>query len=185
MPINITGGSSLLDPNLIMAKAQIKEKMKVADLGCGATGHFVFPAARIVGGKGIVYAVDIMKPVLESISRRAHEENLVNIVPVWSDLEVYNGAKIETGTLDVALLINNLYLSTKRPEELREAIRLIKRGGKLLIVEWEDTSTPFGPSAEKKVSSELLKKAGEKLGLKVDEKFSAGEYHYGLLFTKM
>jgi ubiquinone/menaquinone biosynthesis C-methylase UbiE len=183
--IKVTGGSALLDVNFILEKAQIKERMKVADLGCGTSGHFVFPAAKIVGNRGTVYAVDILKPSLDSISRRARQEGITNIITVWSDLEVYRGANIETESLDVALLINTLFHSEKRAEIIRESIRMIKKGGNLLVVEWEETSSPFGPPPEKRVKIEPLKKVGEKMGLKVVEEFSAGEYHYGVLFVKL
>ena len=58
------GGSVLLDVNLILKKAGIGDKMVVANLGCGASGHFVFPVADLVGKKGKVFAVDILKTVL-------------------------------------------------------------------------------------------------------------------------
>lgn len=182
---NNTGSGVILDVNFIMQKAQIKERMKVADLGCGTSGHFAFPASKIVGSRGMVYAVDILKPSLEAIARRAKQENIKNILTVWSDLEVYKATKIETESLDVALLINTLFHSQKRAEIIRESVRMIKKGGKLLVVEWEDTSSPFGPPPEKRVKIELLKKVAEKLGLKIAEEFDAGEYHYGALFTKM
>lgn len=181
----VTGGSSLLDADLIVAKAQIKERMKVADFGCGSSGHFVFPAAKIVGNKGTVYAVDILKPALESINKRAKQEGLTNIITVWSDLEIYRATKIETESLDVGLLINALYLSEKRADILRESIRMVKRGGRLLVIDWEDTASPFGPPPEKRVKIDSLIKGGEKLGLKLEEQFSAGTYHYGVLFIKL
>jgi len=182
---NIHGQTSLLDPSFIIKSAGIKDGFKVADFGCGATGHFIFPTSRTVGNRGTVYAIDILKSVLESISRRANEENISNIKTVWSDIEVYNATSLETASLDVGLLINNLCISKKRPEVLRETIRMIKKNGRLLVVEWDSSSAPIGPSSEKKVNPELLKKAGEKLGLKVEDYFPAGKYHYGVLFTKL
>lgn len=183
--IKVTGGSALLNAESLLKKAGVKESLKVADFGSGAYGHFVFPAAQMVGNKGMIYAVDILKPALEAISKRARQENFGNITTVWSDLEVFKAAKIETESIDVGLLINNLYLSRKRAEILRECIRMIKKGGKFLIVEWEDTSSPFGPPAEERVKIDLLKKAGEKLGLKIEDSFSAGQFHYAVLFSKL
>jgi ubiquinone/menaquinone biosynthesis C-methylase UbiE len=180
-----TGGSSLLDVNFIMEKARIKERMKVADLGCGTSGHFVFPAAKIVGNHGMVYAVDILKPSLEAIARRARQENISNVATVWSDLEVYRATKIETESIDVGLVINTLFHSQKRAEILREAIRMIKKGGMLLVVEWEETSSPFGPPPDKRVKIDQLTGVAEKLGLKIEEVFDAGEFHYGVLFVKL
>ncbi len=183
--MKVTGGSALLNAEALLKKIGLKEKMKVADFGSGAYGHFVFPAAQLVGKRGTVYAVDILKPALEAISKKAKQENFSNIVTVWSDLEVFKATKIETESLDVGLLINNLYVSRKRAEMLRECIRMIKKGGKLLIVEWEDSSSPFGPPTEERVKIDSLKNAGEKLHLKIENSFSAGQYHYAVVFTKL
>lgn len=179
------GGNTLIDANLILSKSQVGEKMKVADLGCGSSGHFVFPAARLVGKKGTVYAVDILRTVLESVNKRARTENLANIKIVWSNLEIFNATKIEAGSLDVALLINTLYQSHKRAEILRESVRMVKRGGRLVVVEWKNVAAPFGPPAEEKVNKELLDNAIKKLGLRLEEEFEAGQYHYGLIYVKL
>lgn len=175
----------MIDVNLLFNKVQIEEKMKVADLGCGSSGHFVFPVAKLVGKKGIMYAVDILRTALEAISKRARSENLVNIKTIWSNLEIFGATKIEAGSLDVGLLINTLYQSHKRAEILREAIRLLKKNGKLVIVEWKNIAVPFGPPTEERVKKELLDNAAKKLGLRPEEEFEAGPYHYGLIYVKL
>lgn len=182
---NITGGNALLDVNFILKKAKICENLKIADLGCGASCHFVFLASKIVGKRGAVYAVDILKTILESINKRIKQENIENIKTIWSDLEIFNATKIESGSLDVALLVNTLYQSHKRAEILREAIRMIKKGGLLLVVEWKNIATPFGPPPEEQVKLDSLKIVAQKLGLKIEDEFDAGQYHYGILFVKM
>jgi len=179
------GGSALLDVNFILSKAQISENTKVADLGCGASGFFIFPLAKLVGKRGKVYAVDILKTILETIDKRIKQENLENIKTVWSNLEIFNATKIESGSLDVILLVNTLYQSHKRPEILREAVRLLKKGGLLLVVEWKNIATPLGPPAEERVKADLLKAGAQKLGLKIEDEFDAGQYHYGIVFTKL
>lgn len=175
----------MVDANLVLAKAQIGDKMKVADLGCGTSGHFIFPAARMVGKNGKVYAVDILKTVLENIKKRVKQENLDNIELVWSNLEVFGATKIEAGSLDVAMLLNTLYQSNKRVEILREAIRMMKKGGRLAVVEWKNISSPLGPPVEERVKIDPLKAGAQKLGLNLDEEFDAGPYHYGLVFVKL
>lgn len=182
---NNKGSNYLLDSRFILNKAQIKEGDKIADLGCGASGHFVFPASRIVGKNGQVYAVDILKHTLEVIQKRADKEGFENIKEVWSNLEIFKGTKIESESLDVALLINTLFQSPKKASILRETVRLLKKSGYLLIVEWENSDSPLGPPAESRVKKEPLKSAAQKLGLKLEGEFNAGDYHYGMLFTKM
>ncbi|MCX6778785.1 MAG: class I SAM-dependent methyltransferase [Candidatus Magasanikbacteria bacterium] len=184
MIIETSGGSKLLDPKLILQKLGLKDKMVVADLGCGAVGHFVFPASRMVGKDGKVYAVDIQRSVLENIEKRADLENLENIVGVWSDLERLGATKVESESVDAAILINTLFQNKDRETILKEARRLLKVGGKLLVVDWLLTSSPFGPPVEGRVDPFWVEQIGDQLGLRLMEKFSAGKYHYGLIFEK-
>jgi len=53
-------GTALLDPAIIYKKIDLVEGMKVVEFGCGRTGHFLFTASKVVGDKGIVYALDIL-----------------------------------------------------------------------------------------------------------------------------
>lgn len=181
----IRGGSKLLDANIILSNAEVVEGMRVADFGCGATGHFVFPLSGMVGEGGIVYAIDIQKTILETVKRKQRLENISNIVPLWSNLEIFNSTKIEAGSLDVVFLINTLYQSSKRVEILREAVRVLKKSGKLVIVEWKKVSIPFGPPVEERVDIHSLKNAAPKLGIDLVKEFFTGSYHYGLIFTKL
>jgi len=177
--------NNFLDIDFILNKVKIKEKMKVADFGCGSGGHFVFPVASMVGVDGVVYAVDILKTVLEVVKRRARQENYLNIKIIWSNLEVFGATKIKAGTVDIGILANTLYLSTKRIEIIREVVRMLKKGGKLVIIEWKTVSLPFGPTLEDRVDDEYIKNIAKKNGLNLDEEFYAGQYHYGLIFSKL
>jgi len=175
----------LLDIGEILSQAHIGHAMKVADLGCGSSGFFVFSTASLVGKPGKVYAVDILKPVVEGIMRRAKLEHNKNIEAIWSNLEVFNATKIDSGSLDVAMLINTLHQSPKRVDILREAVRMIKKGGKLVVVDWMNISLPFGPDRDERVNKDNLIQACQKLGLELSKEFRAGDYHFGLIFTKI
>ena len=175
----------LFDIDNILRKITLEEGQKVAELGCGNFGFFVWPLAKAVGRRGQVYAVDILRSTLEEIKHQALKENLPQIKTVWSNLEIFKATAIEANSLDCALLVNVLHQSDKRTEIIREAIRMITRGGKLLIVEWENTDSPLGPKMEKRVKLESLKIAEPKLGLEIQEEFPAGPYHYGLILTKL
>ena len=175
----------LFDIDKILAKISISERQKVAELGCGNFGFFVFPLARLVGKQGVVYAVDILKEALREIKTQAESYNLKQIKPVWSDLEVFKATKIETESLDSATLINVLSQLNKKLGALKEASRLIKVGGKILVIDWKSEDIPLGPSPEKRINEKELEDISSKLGLKINEKFEAGPYHYGLVLTKL
>ena len=175
----------LFDIDGILRKIAIEEGQKVAELGCGNFGFFVWPLAKLVGRRGQVYAVDILRSTLEEVKLHALKENLPQVKTIWSNLEIFKATNVETSSLDSALLVNVLHQSDKRSEILREAIRMLKRGGKLLIVEWGNSDSPFGPSLEKRVKLDSLKAAAPKIGLDIEEEFSAGPYHYGLILIKL
>jgi len=181
----LAGGKALIDVEHVLNKAKIGDKMKVADLGCGSMGRYVFGASKLVGKHGKVYAVNILKTALETIGRIARQNNINNIETVWSDLEVFNATKIEPNSLDVSLLINTLYQSNKRVEIIRETIRLTKKNGIIIVVEWKNSASPFGPPVEARVDKDVLIKGCKKLGLKLEEDFFIGQYHYGLIFLKI
>ncbi|MFA5318242.1 MAG: methyltransferase domain-containing protein [Patescibacteria group bacterium] len=180
----VSGGNVLIDPQTIIEKGEIGDRMQVADLGCGGSGHFVFPIANVIGENGIIYAVDILKNNLANIERRAKQDNLKQVKTVWSNLEIFKATKIESASLDAGLLINVLYQSNKREEMIREAVRMVKRGGKLLIVDWKKVRSPFGPSLEERVNKENLAIVCQRLGMELLEEFNTGEYHFGLVFLK-
>ncbi|MDP3836654.1 MAG: class I SAM-dependent methyltransferase [bacterium] len=182
--MNKQTNTTLFDIHGILNKITISENHHVAELGCGNFGYFVFPTAKLIGAGGRLYAVDILKTTLEEIRKRALLENLQQIETVWSNLEIFKGTKIESSSLDRVLLINVIHQSSKRVEILREAVRMLKSGGKMLIVEWKASDNPFGPSGDKRVSKDALKQAAPKLGLVLETEFEAGTYHYGLIFHK-
>jgi len=180
-----SGGNLLLDPAFILKKVGVTGEMSVADLGCGGAGHFVLPAAHMVGNKGVVYAVDVLKEVLGGVESKAKLEGLSNIRYVWSDLEVVGGTKIQAESLDVALLVNVFFQTKEHQNILQEAKRLLKSGGKLLVADWSEIGSPFGPATEKRVKKDEIKRLAQSVGLKELEEFSAGDYHFGLLFQKV
>ncbi len=175
----------LLDVDQVLKSVPISSEEKVADLGCGNFGYFTFSTAKMVGKRGVVYAVDIMKSSLQEIEKKSLEDNLSQVKTIWSNLELWQATKIETASLDTVLLVNTLYQSDKRSDILREAIRMLKNKGKVLIVEWESTDIPFGPEPEKRVKKQGIIDAAPRLGLQLEKEFKAGKYHFGLVLIKV
>jgi len=180
----IPGGNELLDPKKLIQKADITTSMTAADLGCGGSGVFTLQAAKAVGGKGTIYAVDVLKSVLASVITKAKMQSINNVRTVWSNLEIYGATKIQDGALDRAMLINTLFQTKKYKEILQEAKRMLRREGMLLIVDWKPHGAPFGPLEKNRVQPDKIERIAKDLDFQVIEKFDAGPYHYGLLFTK-
>lgn len=164
---------------MIWERAGIRAGMRVADLGCGTIGHFVLPAARMVGEKGISYGVDILKGALSGVESRARLEGVGNVETVWGDMTVPGGVRIK-GALDIVMFANN------EPGDvmLKEAARILKPGGRLIIVDWKPSASPFGPPTKDRVAAESMKQRAMAGGYKLIDEFEAGKYHYGLVFMK-
>ena len=174
----------LFDIQSILAKMNLSPRQVVAELGCGNFGFFVFPLARAIGNSGKVYAVDIVKSVLDDVAKAAKQNNLPQICPIWSNLEIFQATKIDSSSLDSALLVNVLHQSDKKAEIIREAARLLKRGGKLLVIDWKDSDMPLGPKPDSKIRPQTLASLARRFSLVTTEEFAAGPYHFGLILTK-
>jgi len=180
----IPTGKALLDAHQILSEAGLLSGMTVADLGSGTLGHFTFPAAHIVGEKGKVYAVDILKNALAGIESRARIESVHNVETVWGDLERADGVRIPNGTVDLALMVNVATLARKSSAVSAEVKRLLKTGGKLLAVDWKPEGTGMGPDPHDRVSSTDMAKVFTKHKFVVIKEFDAGPNHWGLVLKK-
>ena len=92
--------------------------------------------------------------------------------------------KITENSLDFALLVNTLFQSKKQEEMITEAVRLLKKGGKLLIIDWSDTAPAFAPPEELQVNKKIISDTTLQLDMKLEQEFQAGPYHFGMIFIK-
>ncbi|MBU2566831.1 methyltransferase domain-containing protein [Patescibacteria group bacterium] len=182
--LSIHSGTELINPFKLLERVGIRQGWNVADMGCGAIGHFVLPAAQLVGSEGRVYAVDISRDVLEHVDRVAKQQQFFNIQTVWSDMDVYGATRIDPGTLDLCLLINNLYVSQNRAACIRELARLTKPGGRIVIVEWKATATPIGPPEDHRLTPEQSQAICQSPYLEFLDEIEVGHSHYGLLYER-
>lgn len=177
------GGNELINAD-VFDKVGLEKGMNVGDLGCGNLGFFSMPAAEIVGKEGTVYAVDILKSVLKVVGQLARQKGFKNLKTVWSNLEIVGATKIPAESLDVAFLVNILFQSQKDDLVIKEAFRLVKPGGKLMVIDWLKVDTPFGPPMNDRTNKAEIKNFAESAGFNLIEEFPAGPYHYGLIFMK-
>jgi ubiquinone/menaquinone biosynthesis C-methylase UbiE len=111
----------------VLKELGIRKSQTVLDFGCGS-GHYTIPAARIVGEKGRVYALDKSRISLIEVAKRSKSEKLKNIhmINISGELKI----PLEDESIDVTLLydvIHSHYFSaTGRRELLSEIYRISK-----------------------------------------------------------
>lgn len=169
-----------LNPSNVLKQLKLREDMIAADFGSGSGGWVIPLAKKMEEGK--VYGIDVLEEPLSALRARAKLEKISNIETVLSNLENKNGSKLEDASCDLVLMTNLLFQCEDKKLVLEEGKRVLKRGGKILIVDWKKKAL-LGPK-EGRVSSEEVKKLAKELGLKLEKEFEAGPYHYGLIFIK-
>ncbi len=177
-------GNQMIDPHTLFEKAQVQAGMHVADFGCGQTGHVVFPCAKLLGEKGIIYAVDIVQDVLEQIQKRARSNRFLNIHTVWSDIEKVGHTAIPPRSLDVAFLVNTLVQVQDRTAALDEVNRTLKDKARLLVVDWKKKGLVFGPKDEDFIDFGEVEMWAKKHTFVVQETFDMGLFHRGMVLYK-
>lgn len=169
-----------LKPEEVLKQLNLKEEMTAADFGSGS-GGWAIPLAKILK-EGTVYAIDILEEPLSALKGKADFLNIPNIKTMRADLERDKGSGLKDNSLDLVLMTNLLFQSEEKEKVLKEAKRVLKKEGKILVVDWKVDST-LGPK-EGKISAEEVKKIAKEPGLKLKKEIEAGKYHYGLLFKK-
>ena len=169
-----------VDPIETLNKLKLKPEMTACDFGCGS-GGWTIPLAEILN-KGKVYAIDILEEPLAVLESRAKLKNLINLAFIRDDVENENGLNILNSSSDLVLMTNLLFEAENKEQIFKEAVRILKKDGRILIVDWEPEAR-MGPK-ESRISKEEVRKIAEKFNLKLEQEFKAGDYHYGLIFKK-
>jgi ubiquinone/menaquinone biosynthesis C-methylase UbiE len=121
----------------------VKPGQTVCDMGCG-NGFYTLQLARLVGPKGLVYAVDIQPEMLQMLARNAAEARLANIRPV---LGTPIDPRLPAGEIDLMLCVD-VYHEFSHPEAMLAKIReSLAADGRLVLVEFrgEDPAVPIKP----------------------------------------
>ncbi len=179
----VSGGGGFLNVQKIIGSLGIQPGMSVADFGSGS-GYFSIPLARQVGPEGKVFALDIQESALEIVRAKAKAMGLANLEAVRGNLEVSGGSTLGDNSQDIVFMANILFQSAKAQDIIREAKRVLKSGGRLLIVEWRKGAGGIGLPDHMRVDEQTVKQTIVQEGLSFVTGLDAGQFHYGLVFKK-
>lgn len=170
------------DPKSNVLQMGLHEGMKVGDFGAG-TGHYSKAAAAIVGHSGKVYAIDVQEDILPH-AKHPHTHSHHGIIDtIWGDIEKLGGTHLRDQVLDAVILANTFFQVRDRDGLVSEMRRVLKSGGKLLVVDWAGSYGGMGPSPEHVVPEHAAEAFFIGAGFHKVKSFRAGPHHYGILFT--
>ena len=173
-----------VDPERVLFAAGLGKGQNFADFGSGS-GFYTMGAAKIVGEQGNVYSVDVLESALDHIVAEARLKGLKNIKTLQCDLEQSAACKlVPAGSVDMVLFANITHQIKNSNNLFGEAYRLLKTGGKLVIIEWNQQPSPIGPVAADRLSEAEVSSSAKKSGFKTAGNLTVDPYHYGLMFIK-
>lgn len=172
-----------IDPQTTLLQLGLRDGMKVGDFGAGS-GHYALAASAMIDTDGKVYAFDVQEDVVKRLAADAAAKGARNIDCVWANFEKPMSTNLKDDVLDIAILSNTLFQLENKSAALKEIHRVLKPGGKLLVVDWTGSHGGMGP-----VASALAKEADvraylDDAGFTHTKSFTPGPHHYALVVTK-
>ena len=172
-----------IDPEAIVEKIELMQGAVVADFGCGG-GYFSLPIAKKIGEQGVVYALDILPQSLETVTSQAKTAGLTNIVTKRANLEKVGGSRLPDNSCDWVIIKDMLFQNKNKVTILQEGRRILKDGGKILLIEWNLEDASIGPDRSLRVSKEELFDLIQQSALSLANEIQVSDFHYCLVLVK-
>jgi predicted methyltransferase len=145
----------------VMEILKITEGKAVADIGAGS-GWFTAIAAKKVGEKGKVFAVEINEDAIKYINERAKKENFTNIETI---LGTEDDPKLKANSVDSVLILKT-YHEIAQPVKVLENLRKsLKKDALVGIIDRDGNGSDHG------IEKETVIAEAEKAGYKLKEEF--------------
>ena len=140
-------------------------------------------ATATADSHGII-SIYISQIILFNIKNEAKIKGLSNLEIIWGDVEKVGGTKIKDHSIDIIIIANILFQVPDKNNVCAEAKRILKNGGRALVIDWLDSFGGLGPRKEDIFLLSQAKDIFQKNGFLLNKEFDAGDHHYGLIFKK-
>jgi protein-L-isoaspartate O-methyltransferase len=125
-----------------------------ADIGCG-TGYYAGRMAKIVGETGTIYGVDIQQEMLDLLNKQMGVRGIKNVKAV---LGTEQDPKLPPESCDLMVLVDVYHEFDFPYEMVRAMIPALKKGGRLVFIEFRKEDPKVQIKEVHKMSEEQVKK---------------------------
>jgi len=135
-PVELAGGLDnryrrlFQNPHKIL-KPYIKEGMTILDMGCGP-GFFSLEIARLLKGKGQVFAADLQQGMLDIVGEKIHGTELEQLIKLHKCQDDAIGL---VSKVDFVLLFYVVHEVPDQEKLFRELKSILNPGGEIFIIE--------------------------------------------------
>jgi ubiquinone/menaquinone biosynthesis C-methylase UbiE len=123
----------LKNPYRSLEAAELKPGQKVMEVGCGP-GFFTIPAAKIVGEKGLIYAIDVNQHAIKRVEEKMRKYGVGNIKPILGNAA---NSGLQDSSIDLAFIFGLRYIAGGLSNLISEMYRILRSGG---ILSFEKTT---------------------------------------------
>jgi arsenite methyltransferase len=166
-------------PHEVITALKLKPGEVVADLGAGS-GYFTFRLARHVGDTGRVYAVDVSPEMIVHLNRRIRDLKVNNVASV---LCAPDDPLLPDCSVDRFFICDTWHHIGNHGHYLALMKKMLKPGGRVVMVDFKKEQTPVGPPMEMRISREDLVQEMESNGFRLEAEHSFLDYQYFLVFA--
>ena len=139
------------NPDLIWQTLDLPSPRLLVEIGAG-TGFIALQFLRHLP-VGSICACDISDQLLAWLGEHLPEEARGRVIPMkMSETEV----PLAGGIADLVYMVNLHHELEDPPGILGEALRLLRPGGKVAVVDWKKAPTPEGPPLEIRFAAEEI-----------------------------
>lgn len=176
----------LVDPSLVFAELRLRPDTVMLDLACGA-GNYALAAAAIIGPAGTVHAFDLWPEGIAALRKSALSRGLMQVNAEVVD--VSGRLPLPDRSVDVALMATVLHDLVEDGAEkgegaLREAARVLRPGGRLVVVEFEKVDSHPDPPAAIRLSPDEVASLVVPFGFRRERLLQVGNPLYLLSFVR-
>jgi len=123
--------TSYQPPEIVIEAIELKEGMRVGEIGAGR-GRYSVILAEAVGKKGLIYANDIDKEDLDYLNLRCKRDGITNITIIRGREK---DPLLPNNELDMIFIVNSYHHFSSPIELLKNAYPALKPSGTLVIIE--------------------------------------------------
>jgi arsenite methyltransferase len=165
-------------PDEVIKNLNLKKGDFIADIGAGS-GYFTFRFAQHVGASGRIYAVDINPDMILYMNRHVRDTGINNVITVLSEA---NDPLLAANSIDIFFVCNTWHHVSDRPHYLALIKKILKPGGRIVILDYKKEQLPVGPPTDMKMAREEVLKELDAAGFRLSREFSFLPYQYFLEF---
>lgn len=159
----------------ILKSLGLKPGMNFVDIGCN-DGYFCVPAAKIVGTKGQVIAIDTDESAISRLEQKLEFENITNTITIigrGEDVVAYKNKA------DIIFFGSVLHDFDDPVKVLKNAKAMLKENGLIFDYDWKkDQQSENGPPLDIRLSIEEVTEMANKSGLSVNSSVDFSQNFY-------